>query len=214
MSRSVAVLDYGVGNLASVANMIRRAGGTPMLVSEPSQLEAIDRIVLPGVGAFDACREALDRKQALVEALVVRISDPRVRLLGVCVGMQMLADGSEEGRLPGLGLVPGFVRRLPPRAPDGADLKVPHMGWSLVAPRKPTPLFDPFEDGVARFYFVHSYHFVCAAEDDVAATAVYGAPFTAAVARGNVLGVQFHPEKSHGFGLRLFEGFLHRGSVR
>lgn len=213
MSVDVAVLDYGVGNLASVTNMIRRAGGTPVLASEPGQLASIDRIVLPGVGAFDACREALESKHSLVDALRDRIADPRVRLLGVCVGMQLLADGSEEGGMPGLGLVPGFVRRLRPRSHDGAELKVPHMGWSLVEPRGIGPLFAGFDDGVARFYFVHSYHFVCVSEDHVAATAVYGSTFTAAVARDNVFGVQFHPEKSHGFGLRLFEGFLREGDA-
>lgn len=208
MTRLVAVLDYGVGNLASVANMIRRAGGTPVLVTDPGQLHSIDRIVLPGVGAFDSCREALDRKRPLVDALLARIAEPGVRLLGVCVGMQLLADGSEEGRLPGLGLVPGYVRRLPSQSSDGVELRVPHMGWSLVTPLGRSPLFDGFADGIARFYFVHSYHFVCASVEHVVGTAMYGAPFTAAVARDNVFGVQFHPEKSHGFGLRLFEGFL------
>lgn len=208
MKSAVTLIDYGIGNLASVANMIRKVGGKAEITGDPARIRNAERILLPGVGAFDACRNALDAHDGIEDAIREHVTAERP-LLGICVGMQLLADGSEEGERPGLGLVPGIVRRFDfADRPDSARLRVPHMGWSIVEPRGRSDLFAPFSSDPARFYFVHSYHFVCSTRADVAGEANYGGMFTAAVQRGNVVGVQFHPEKSHSFGMRLIKRFL------
>jgi glutamine amidotransferase len=208
LKRSITIVDYGVGNLASVANMIGRAGGNASIESDPDRIAKADQLLLPGVGAFDTCRSALRARPGLEEATRARIRDG-APLLGICVGMQLLADTSEEGELPGLGLIPGNVRRFHfSEHPDRQNLRIPHMGWSIVRPQKTALLFTSFGQEPARFYFVHSYHFVCDTPEDIAGEANYGGPFTAAVQRDNVFGVQFHPEKSHAFGMRLLKRFM------
>lgn len=199
----IGIIDYGMGNVASIANMIKKAGGEAFVASAPAALAGADRWVLPGVGAFDNGMNAL-RDRGFVEWLG-GAAERKGILLGICLGMQLMTERSDEGRLPGLGLVPGETRRLPAVE---APLKIPHMGWSVVAPTRATPLFDFPSSEENRFYFTHSYHVVCERPEDAAATAAHGAPFTAAFARGNLWGVQFHPEKSHRFGLALFRRFL------
>jgi glutamine amidotransferase len=201
--KSVGIVDYGMGNVASIANMIRKAGGEAFVAASPEALAAADRWVLPGVGAFDKGVEAL--KARGLDAWVRARAAQGGLVLGICLGLQLLTERSEEGRLPGLGLVPGETRRF---RSDDPGLKIPNMGWGVVTPARGTPLFDFPSPEEKRFYFTHSYHVVCAAPSDVAATAAHGGPFTAAVVRGNVWGVQFHPEKSHRFGLELFRRFL------
>ncbi len=204
---AISVVDYGVGNLSSVVNMIRKAGHQASLVRSPDEISAALRLVLPGVGSFDSCRRALDRVSGAEPALREAISRG-VPLLGICVGMQLLASSSEEGTLPGLAVVPGRVRRFELSAVPGAErLRVPHMAWSVVRPVGEATLFRDDLGAVNRFYFVHSYHFVCDDAKDIAATARHGIEFTAAVQRGHVYGVQFHPEKSHRFGLELLRRF-------
>lgn len=198
----IAIVDYGIGNLGSIQNIIRHVGGKAEITRDASVLAEATGLVIPGVGSFDACMRAL-RGSGLLPAIEERALRSRVPVLGVCVGMQMMAGGSEEGSEPGLGWFRATCRRFPA---DGS-VKVPHMGWSTVSARVGSVLFaQPGHD--RRFYFVHSYHVVCEEAEDVEALAHYGLPFVAAIARGNVMGVQFHPEKSHQHGMQLFRNFL------
>jgi imidazole glycerol-phosphate synthase subunit HisH len=200
----IAIVDYGVGNVKSIANMLARIGVESQLVSHPEGLSSATKIILPGIGAFDAGMSAL-HERGLADALNERAAIAKVPVLGICLGMQLLAESSEEGELAGLGWIPGRSQRFAP--PEStASLKVPHMGWNVVSPKRESPLFD----GVPlprRFYFVHSYHVVCAQDEDVLATTTYGIEFVSAVARDNVYGVQFHPEKSHKFGMAVLKAF-------
>ena len=206
MAEVTALIDYGAGNLRSVANALRAAGGEGVVVTaDPDVVRAADRIVLPGVGAFRACIEALRGVPGLVEAMTERVQVGGAPFLGICVGMQLLATrGIEFGVTPGLDWIGGEVRRIEPADPT---IKVPHMGWNDVAPRvhgsSAAALVEPGEA-----YFLHSYHFVPDAGDDVAAVTDHGGGIVAAVARDTVLGVQFHPEKSQAYGLSLLARFL------
>ena len=198
----IAIVDYDIGNLAAVANMLHRVGVLCEITADPSAIERADAIVLPGNGAFDACMRSL-RATGLVPLLERRVRGEGTPLLGICVGAQMLGHGSEEGSEAGLGWLDVRVRRFPPLP----GLRIPHMGWNDVHPR---PGAHPLTEGMdpdARFYFVHSYYLDPADPADVLLTAHYGIDFAAAVAHGNVSGVQFHPEKSHRFGKHLLARF-------
>jgi len=197
----IGVVDYGVGNLGSILNMYRKLGVPAATVSRPEACAAADRLILPGIGAFDACISRL--RDSGLEQSVRDAVTRRVPLLGICVGMQMLTAGSEEGSHPGLNLIPARTARL---QPGSAGLKVPHMGWNDVRWTAPDPLVEGLEEG-ARFYFVHSYYVVCDDPAHQLGTAQYGHDFAAAIRRGQIYGVQFHPEKSHRFGLRLLGNF-------
>jgi glutamine amidotransferase len=196
---TLALVDLGAGNLHSVANALRAAGCADLVVTDdPHAVASADRIVLPGVGAFGACTAALRAIPGMVEALERRVRDEGAPFLGICVGMQMLADAGEElGEHRGLGWIAGRVRRI---APGTMTEKVPHMGWNDVQPVGGHPLLAPGEA-----YFLHSYAFEGA---DVIATTDHGGPITAAIGRDNIVGVQFHPEKSQRYGLSLLERFL------
>lgn len=196
---TLALIDYQAGNLHSVENALRAAGCTDLAVTaDPDTIAAADRIVLPGVGAFGACAAALRAVPGLVDAMERRVRDEGAPFLGICVGMQLMADAGEEmGAHAGLGWVRGRVRRIDPA---GTEAKVPHMGWNDVVPVRDHPLLVPGEA-----YFLHSYAFE---GDDVLATTDHAGPVTAAVARDNMVGVQFHPEKSQRYGLALLERFL------
>lgn len=185
-------------------NMIRKVGGLATASGSAEVLQTADKILLPGVGSSDNAMSRLQRL-GLIEPLRSRARDG-VPFLGICLGMQLLADASEEGQLPGLGLVPGRVRRFR-FVGEAAALKVPHMGWNGATPTKAEPLTRRLEQG-ARFYFVHSYWFECAEPADVLLQTVYGFAFASGVQRGNVMGVQFHPEKSHRFGMQLLKNFV------
>jgi imidazole glycerol-phosphate synthase subunit HisH len=208
----VVIVDYGVGNLGSLANMLKKAGARASISSDRDAIARADKLILPGVGAFDNGMRHLEASG------LIPVLDERARtgtpLLGVCLGMQMLARRSEEGVLPGLGWIDAEVIRLRPGAvggsPDGNGvLKVPHMGWNELLPLRQHPLLADLGEE-PRFYFVHSYHVVCGSRDTELAHADYGGRFVAAVAQGNVLGVQFHPEKSHRFGTQLLRNFAER----
>jgi glutamine amidotransferase len=197
---AVSILDYGIGNTGSILNMFRKLRVEAEMVSTAGGAAAAARLVLPGIGAFDACMGALQRS-GLCEC-VQQLAAAGRPLLGICVGMQMLTDGSEEGTLSGLGLIKARTARFAPLP----GLRIPHMGWDAVSWRQPQ---HPLARGLTeecRFYFVHSYRVECAAADCLA-ECTYGEPFAAAIARGNVCGVQFHPEKSHRFGLQLLSNF-------
>lgn len=200
----ITVIDYGAGNIGSVLNMIKHVGGTAEVARDATGVLAAKKILLPGVGSFD---NAMTRLAALglVEPLKARANDG-TPFLGICLGMQLLAQGSEEGAMAGLGLIPGRVRRF---CFDGeaAALKVPHMGWNRATPTLDHPLVRGLEAG-ARFYFVHSYYFDCENAGDQLLQSTYGLDFTSGVQRGNVMGVQFHPEKSHRYGMQLIKNFV------
>ena len=202
MAEVIALVDYGAGNLRSVANALKAAGAEGVAVTaDPQVVRAADRIVLPGVGAFKACVEALRGVTGLVEAMAERVLVGGAPFLGICVGMQLMADrGIEFGVTEGLGWIGGEVRPIERTDPA---IKVPHMGWNDVAPMHHSPLIVPGEA-----YFLHSYHFVPEEGASAAAMTDHGGGLVAAVARGNILGVQFHPEKSQDYGIALLERFL------
>lgn len=204
MTQAIQVIDLGLGNLGSVINMLNRAGAQVERTSDPAAIASAKKVILPGVGAFDAMVQKIDAVG--FRAPLMEHARAGKHLLGICLGMQLLAYGSEEGRRDGLGLVPGRVRRFRFEG-EQTQLKVPHMGWNRVTLRHPSPLARGLEMD-ARFYFVHSYHFDCAEPDDVLFQSYYGIDFASAVQRGNVFGVQFHPEKSHRFGLQLMLNFV------
>ena len=203
MGRTVALIDYGAGNLHSVHGALKAAGATDVLVTaDPDVVAGAERIVLPGVGAFGACRDALFAVSGLVEAMGEAVHRRGVPFLGVCVGMQLLADGGEEfGRHEGLGWIAGTVKRI---TPAEAAIKVPHMGWNDVRPTAETSSL--LVSGEA--YFLHSYHIQARDPADVWAMTDHGGPLVAAVGQGNVEGAQFHPEKSQAYGLAFLERFL------
>lgn len=200
----ITVVDYGAGNIGSVLNMIRKVGGQAIASSDPERLRNAEKVLLPGVGSFDNAMHKLEQLD-----LVRPLKDcaaAGVPLFGICLGMQLLSHGSEEGKLPGLGLIPGQVRRFRFDAAQ-SSLKIPHMGWNQVSVCKKHSIVDGLEDE-SRFYFVHSYHFECKDPADELFKTHYGYDFTSGVQRGNVIGVQFHPEKSHRFGMRLFKNLI------
>ena len=199
---TLALIDYGAGNLRSVENALRAAGaGAVSVTADPDCVRQAERIVLPGVGAFAACMGALSAIPGMVEALNERVIDQAAPFLGICVGMQLMADAGEEfGRHPGLGWIGGTVAKLEPGDPEA---RVPHMGWNDVVPVTPHPLIVPGEA-----YFLHSFALTGADPAALAATTDHGGTVTAAVARDNVIGVQFHPEKSQAYGLALLNRFL------
>jgi len=200
----IFIINYGLGNLSSVLNMIIKAGGQATIVSDPDILTEADKFILPGVGAFDHGMSNLHKSgwiNALNEAVLVR----RVPILGICLGMQLMCKSSEEGNLPGLGWINAEVTRF--KFPVNSNLKIPHMGWNTVDICKTNPLISD-KEGEQRFYFVHSYHAVCNNPLDVLATSYHGYEITSAFSNENIYGVQFHPEKSHRFGMALLKKFI------
>lgn len=199
----IVIIDYGMGNLSSIYNMIKKIGASVKVSSDVDDIANATKLILPGVGAFDNGMSNLARMGILphITDLVLVQKKP---LLGICLGMQLLTHRSEEGILPGLGWIPGYTKRFA-FAKNG--LKVPHMGWNAV-------MFRPgcqFEGGYVReprFYFVHSYHVVCDSEENVIGKTMYGYEFASSIQRENIFGVQFHPEKSHKFGLNLLKKFI------
>jgi glutamine amidotransferase len=200
----IRIVDYGLGNVQAFANMYKRLGVEAARAKTAADLEDASRIILPGVGAFDHAM-ALLQQSGMRPALEHMVMDKRVPVLGICVGMQILAASSEEGKAAGLGWVPGRVRSFA-SMPESAQLPMPHMGWNDVASAPGVPLFAGLETD-ARFYFLHSYFFDCDEQQHVLARASYGFNFGCAVAAGNVYGVQFHPEKSHHYGATLLKNF-------
>ncbi|MCO4838329.1 MAG: imidazole glycerol phosphate synthase subunit HisH [Oceanospirillaceae bacterium] len=200
----IHVIDYGLGNVQAFLTLYKRLGFEAVRAKTAADLAGAGKIILPGVGAFDHAIELLNQSEmrTTLETLVLQ---DKVPILGICVGMQIFASSSSEGRLPGLGWVPGKVRSLRANA-QSANLPLPHMGWNDVQAKPGTPLFAGLESE-ARFYFLHSYYFECDEQSHVAAVAAYGFDFSCAVSASNVYGVQFHPEKSHNFGAKLLKNF-------
>lgn len=205
MTDTIAIVDYGVGNIASVQNMLKKAGHSAELSSDADRIASASKVILPGVGAFDRAAAIL-RQTGLGEA-VVHAAGSGAQVLGICLGMQLLLEGSEEGEAAeaGLGLIPGRVVAFPPEV-KAQGLRIPHMGWNSITRVDDRSTLPALADG-DRFYFVHSFH---AVPDDPAhrlATAHHGVEFTAMVRRDNVVGAQFHPEKSHRTGMAMLRDF-------
>jgi imidazole glycerol-phosphate synthase subunit HisH len=202
---TVIVIDYGMGNVASIVNMVRKAGGEIAVSADPALISKADKLILPGVGAFDNGIANLNQR-GLVPLLSYRVLEHRVPILGLCLGVQLFTRCSEEGKLPGLGWIEADTRRFRfSREEEG--LKVPHMGWNFIEAAKPAVLLNGLPPE-PRFYFVHSYHLVCDDPADVLTWTTYGYRFASGIQRGNIWGTQFHPEKSHKFGLALLKNFL------
>ena len=198
----IAIIDYGVGNLFSLAHSLKAVGANAVVTGDPEAIRRADRVILPGVGAFGDAAKKL--AESSLDALVREIAARGTPIMGICLGMQLLLDKScEFGEHAGLGLIPGEVRPISEVIP--ADLKIPHIGWNALDIRRPHPIFRNVKRGDC-VYFVHSYY-GAKCDASIIATAEYGAPLTAAVARGNVCGCQFHPEKSGDVGLGILKAF-------
>jgi imidazole glycerol-phosphate synthase subunit HisH len=201
MTVEVSIVNYGIGNIGSVSNMFRKLHIEAEIVSSRESISNAKRLILPGIGAFDACMQALD--DSGLRDSVVEFAGTQRPMLGICVGMQMLTLGSEEGRLPGLGLIRAHTNRFP-----GLNgLRIPHMGWDTVQWSQPEHPLALNLTHASRFYFVHSYRVICESNANSLAVCTYGGEFSAAIVGGNLSGVQFHPEKSHRFGLQLLNNF-------
>jgi glutamine amidotransferase len=201
----IRIVDYGVGNIQAFMTMFKRLGISAERALLPSDLADATHLILPGVGHFDHAMQRLN-DSGMRPALEAMVQGNGIPLVGICVGMQMLAEGSDEGHLPGLNWVPGRVRAFA-NHPNAANLPMPHMGWNDVQAVPGTPLFAKCFDDAAQFYFLHSFYFDAQDKVDVAATAHYGLDFDAVVSRGHIHGVQCHPEKSHHWGAQLLKNF-------
>lgn len=200
----ISVVESGIGNVGSILNMLKHLGIEAQAIRSEEAIRAADRLILPGVGAFDPAMSQLVER-GIIGALTHTVLERRRPILGICLGMQLLLEGSEEGALPGLGWIKGKSVRFKFDS-ENSRLRIPNMGWHDVTAKRSSRLFGGIAPG-ARYYFVHSYHAQCADAASVAAMASYGTSFTAAVEQANVFGVQFHPEKSHRFGMALLNSF-------
>jgi imidazole glycerol-phosphate synthase subunit HisH len=206
MTKPVIIIDYGMGNLGSIANMIRYIGYTSLISSEPSVIEKAEKIILPGVGHFDKAMQNIASLN-LLEIIRIKAMVEKTAILGICLGMQIMCNKSEEGSEQGLQLVDAEVKKF--NFQPVTSLKIPHMGWNGTMLKKEHALFLEMPEN-PRFYFVHSYHVTAGNERDVLTTSHYGYDFVSSFARENIMGVQFHPEKSHKFGMFLLKNFLEK----
>ncbi len=202
----IVIVDYGMGNLGSILNMLKKIGAPPAKISsDPKEIEQADKLILPGVGAFDTGIQRL-RETGLIPLLNEKVLRAKTPTLGVCLGMQLMAKISEEGELPGLGWFDAETIRFRFDSKQ-TGLKVPHMGWNTINVKREGTLFRDMYSS-ARFYFVHSFHFVAHDPADVVTTTDYGYEFVSAIQRGHVMAAQFHPEKSHKFGMKVYKNFV------
>ena len=205
----ITIVDYGMGNLGSVANMIKKLGGEAKITGNVNEISDAEKIILPGVGAFDGAMKRL-HDQGLVDVLNRKALDDKIPVLGICLGMQLLTDGSDEGELAGLGWIPGRANSFK-TAFDVQNITrnflVPHMGWNSVEVKNQCVLTNDFYEEM-RFYFVHSFYVKAENEENVMLQATHGICFDAALVKDNIFGMQFHPEKSHKYGFKVFQNFL------
>ncbi len=199
----ITIIDYGMGNLGSIANMIKKVGGRSIITSDIEVVKNATKLILPGVGTFDNGMQYL-KDSGLIEALNQKVLEEKVPILGICLGMQIMTNRSEEGTMVGLGWVDAEVKKF-----VSDELKIPHMGWNIVEHKKNSKLFDERESE-KRFYFVHSYCVSCNSEDDILTTTPYGHDFVSSFEKDNIIGLQFHPEKSHKFGMSIMRNFVER----
>lgn len=205
----IVILDIGIGNPSSILNMLKKVGAEAVLCRDLVTLSTATGIIFPGVGSFDSCVEALNQS-GLKEILEKKVLVEKIPFLGICLGMQILFHRSEEGKLPGLGWVQGQVVKFKSSKIDQSPkkLRIPHMGWNTVSPQIKSSLVSAEDE--QRFYFVHSYHASGVPTENVLATTTYGLDFVCAVEKENIFGMQFHPEKSHRFGMRLMKKFAEK----
>jgi imidazole glycerol-phosphate synthase subunit HisH len=200
----IIIIDYGMGNLGSILNMLKKIGAPAKISSNLQEIDKTDKIILPGVGAFDTAMKRLAELE-MIDLLNDKVLNRKTPTLGVCLGMQLLTKASEEGVLPGLGWIDAETIRFRFDRKQ-TNLKIPHMGWNTVKICRESTLFKDM-DGEAQFYFVHSYHVICHQPEDILAVTDYGYECVSVLQRDNIMGAQFHPEKSHKFGMKLLKNF-------
>lgn len=203
--KTIVIIDYGMGNLGSIINMIKRIGYRCEVSSDIAKIDLAQKIILPGVGHFDRAMKNI-RSLDLFDIIKKKALIDKIPLLGICLGMQLLCNKSQEGSEPGLGLIDADVKKF---SFENLTLKIPHMGWNVIKVEKANPLLMEMNDD-SRFYFVHSYHVVCNNKLDVLSNTFYGFDFHSSFAHDNIIGVQFHPEKSHKFGMQLLKNFIEK----
>lgn len=203
---SIVIIDYNIGNLSSIQNMFKKIGVKAHISSDTEIIGNASKLILPGVGSFDYGISSL-KSSSFYKVLEAKVLNKGTPILGVCLGAQLLTESSEEGTFPGLGWIKGKVVGFNTTIMKEKKLKVPHMGWTSVTSKRESMLFTGMHPD-PRFYFVHSYHLECANQEDEILTANYGYEFPAAIERSNIIGVQFHPEKSHKYGMKLYENFV------
>jgi len=201
----IVIIDYGMGNLSSIQNMLKKISVKSIISSNISVIKNADKLILPGVGSFDNGMGNL-QKMSLISVLNKKVLIDKTLILGICLGMQLISKRSEEGRLPGLGWIEAEAVKFK-FDNNHANLKIPHIGWNTIKIKKDCLLFKDMEEN-ARFYFVHSYHLICTRGEDIAAMTDYGYEFPSIIQKENIFGVQFHPEKSHKFGKQLLKNFV------
>lgn len=199
----IVIIDYGLGNLGSIKNMLKKIGVEGIVSSNVEDIQKAEKLILPGVGSFDQGMRNL-RASGFLPLLEDKVINKKTPILGICLGMQLFARKSEEGSATGLGWIDAEVVRF---RVDDKDRKIPHMGWNLIKIEKEDDLFTEMYQE-PRFYFVHSYHLVCKSEKEILAKTFHGYEFPSVVRKGNICGVQFHPEKSHKFGMKLLGNFV------
>jgi glutamine amidotransferase len=199
----VGIIDYGAGNIGSVLNLVRKVGGTPHLVKEPEQLITVEKLILPGVGSFDNGMTMLNAS-GMIPALQNKVLIENIPILGICLGAQLFTRRSEEGVLPGLGWIKADTVKF---CFSDSSLKIPHMGWNYINIVHDHPIFSGMYPD-PKFYFVHKYYMKPDNEDSILTSTVYGSRFTSGIYQNNIIGFQFHPEKSHKYGMKIIENFL------
>ena len=200
----IGIIDYGSGNVQAIATIYKNLNIKYQVLHKPEDLKKADKLILPGVGAFDATMQQLINS-GLKEELNKLVLEEKIPILGICVGLQVMGYNSEEGDFPGLGWIPGKVKRFD-ESIIHTKPKLPHMGWNVINDVRTHPLFKGI-DGDFGFYFVHSFYFECESEENILTTTNYGTVFTSSIYADHIIGTQFHPEKSHGNGVRLFKNF-------
>lgn len=206
MDQNIVVIDYGMGNIGSISNMIKFIGSKSIITSEKKIIEKASKIILPGVGHFDRAMQNIQQLD-LQDVITYKATEEKIPFLGICLGMQLMCKRSEEGNLDGLKFIDAEVRHFD--FGEKSQLKIPHMGWNTVIKNKEVPIIADLAEN-ARFYFVHSYYVKCNNVVDTLTYTNYGLKFTSAFASDNLVGVQFHPEKSHKFGVKLFKNFIEK----
>ena len=199
----ITIVDYGMGNLGSIFNMFKKIGVQSKITSDKIEIEKASKILLPGVGSFDAAMSKI-KELDFQSLLNFKALEEKIPVLGICLGMQLLTNSSEEGNLPGLGWIPAETLKF--KFDANQNLKIPHMGWNMVQKNRTSKLTDDFEEE-ARFYFVHSYYVKCKNDANSILKTNYGFTFDSVIQKDNIYGAQFHPEKSHKFGMKLFKNF-------